>query len=176
MKANAKHLNGYIGWAKYAPSWDFNEVQRFVDDHVDDEWPRFHLLFSIGYQVVGFGSLAPVGYPRDIQVALWVSKDFEGEGIGKWIVTQLEWHAFYIYGYDNIYYQHDASNRRSGKLPPSLGYSFSHSFDEAISAKKETGLWYSWKKKKPADIPPGLIDTGTLSNWEGMRFPWVSLI
>jgi hypothetical protein len=25
-----------------------------------------------------------------------VSKDFEGQGIGKWIVTQLEWYAFYI--------------------------------------------------------------------------------
>ena len=176
MKANAKHLNGYIGWAKYAPSWDFKEVQRFVDDHVEDEWPRFHLLFSIGYQVVGFGSLAPVGHPRDIQVALWVSKDFEGKGIGKWIVTQLEWYAFYFYGYDNVYYQHDASNRRSGKLPPILGYGFSHSFEGEISAKKETGLWYSWKKRKPVWIPPGLIDTGTLSNWEGVNFPWVSLI
>ena len=176
MKANAKHLNGYIEWAKYAPSWDFKEVQRFVNDHMNHDLPRFHLLFSIGYDVVGFGSLAPVGKLRDVQVALWVSKDFEGQGIGKWIVTQLEWYAFYIFGYDNVYYQHDASNRRSGKLPSLLGYDFSHSFDEEITAKKETGLWYSWKKRKPAGIPPGLIDTGTLENWQGMRFPWVSLI
>ena len=176
MKANAKHLNGYIEWAKYAPSWDFKEVQRFVNDHMNHVLPRFHLIFSIGYDVVGFGSLAPVGKLRDVQVALWVSKDFEGQGIGKWIVTQLEWYAFYIFGYDNVYYQHDASNRRSGKLPSILGYDFSHSFDEEITAKKETGLWYSWKKKKPAGIPPGLIDTGTLENWEGMRFPWKSLV
>jgi len=176
MKANAKHLNGYIEWAKYAPSWDFKEVQRFVNDHMNHDLPRFHLIFSIGYDVVGFGSLAPVGKLRDVQVALWVSKDFEGQGIGKWIVTQLEWYAFYIFGYDNVYYQHDASNRRSGKLPSLLGYDFSHSFDEEITAKKETGLWYSWKKRKPAGIPPGMIDTGTLENWQGMRFPWVSLI
>jgi RimJ/RimL family protein N-acetyltransferase len=176
MKANAKHLKGYIGWAKYAPSWDFKEVQRFVNDHVNDELPRFHLLFSIGYEVVGFGSLAPVANPRDIQVALWVSKDFEGQGIGRWIVTQLEWYAFYVYGYDNVYYQHDASNRRSGKLPSILGYDFVRSFDEAITAKKETGLWYSWRKKKPTGITPGLIDTGTLDNWNGVQFPWVSLI
>lgn len=176
MKANAPHLKGYIGWAKYAPSWDFKAVQQFVNDHVNDEWPRFHLIFSIGKKVVGFGSLAPMDNPRDIQVALWVAKEFEGQGVGKWIVTQLEWYAFYIYGYDNVYYQHDASNRRSGKLPSILGYKFDHAFDVEITAQKETGFWYSWKKKKPKGIPPGVIDTGTLENWEGIRFPWTSLI
>ncbi len=176
MKGNAEHLKGYIGWAKYAPSWDFNTVQRFVTDHVSQEWPRFHLIFSIGYQVVGFGSLAPMPNPREIQVALWVAKEFEGKGIGRWIVTQLEWYAFYVFGYDAVYYQHDASNRKSGRLPPKLGYDFSHSFDEEITATKETGFWYSWKKKKPEGIPPGAIDTGTLENWDGVTFPWTSLI
>jgi RimJ/RimL family protein N-acetyltransferase len=176
MKANASHLKGYIGWAKYAPSWDFKAVQRFVNDHMNDEWPRFHLIFSIGYQVVGFGSLVAVGDPRDVQVALWVAKDFEGRGVGKWIVTQLEWYAFYVYGYDNVYYQHDASNQRSGKLAFISGYEFSHSFDQEITGQKETGLWYSWRKAKPDGVQPGFIDTGTLDNWNGVQFPWVSLI
>ena len=176
MKANAKHLKGYIGWAKYAPSWDFKEVQRFVNDHVNDEWPRFHLLFSIGYDVVGFGSLAPIGNPRDIQVALWVAKDFEGQGIGQWIVTQLEWYAFWVFGFDHVFYQHDANNRRSGKLPSLMGYKFSHTFDDEIGGTKESGFWYSWKKEKPLGIPKGLIDTGTLENWHGMQFPWESLV
>jgi len=176
MKANAQHLKAYVGWAKFAPSWDFKAVQQFVNDHVNDEWPRFHLIFSIGKKVVGFGSLAPMENARTIQVALWVAKEFEGEGIGKWIATQLEWYAFYVFGYDTIYYQHDASNRRSGKLPTILGYQFSHSFDVEIAAQKETGFWYSWKKKKPGGIPPGFIDTGTLENWEGITFPWTSMI
>lgn len=176
MKGNAEHLKGYIGWAKYAPSWDFLTVQQFVNDHVNQDWPRFHLIFSIGRKVVGFGSLAPMASPRDIQVALWVTKEFEGQGIGKWIVTQLEWYSFYVFGYDNVYYQHDASNRKSGRLPAKLGYEFSHSFDEEITATKETGFWYSWKKKKPDGIPPGAIDTGTLSNWDNVQFPWKSLI
>jgi ribosomal-protein-serine acetyltransferase len=176
MKANAAHLKGYIGWAKYAPSWDFKAVQQFVNDHVDAEWPRFHLIFSIGKKVVGFGSLAPMGNPREIQVALWVAQEFEGKGIGKWIVTVLEWYAFHVFGYDVLCYQHDASNVKSGRLPSKLGFSFSHSFDEEKSATKETGLWYSWRKEKPKDIPPGAIDTGSLDNWDGITFPWISLI
>lgn len=176
MKANAEHLKGYIGWAKYAPSWDFKTVQQFVNDHVDDDWPRFHLIFSIGKKVVGFGSLAPMDNPREIQVALWVAKEFEGKGIGKWIVTVLEWYAFNVFGYDHVYYQHDANNRRSGRLPSMLGYSFSHSFEEEKSGTKESGFWYSWKKRKPDGIPPGAIDTGRLDNWDGVTFPWKSLI
>ena len=176
MKRSANHLKGYIAWAKYAPSWDFKTVQKFVSDHCNDEWPRLHLIFSIGKQVVGFGSLAPMPNPRDIQVALWVSLGWQGQGIGKWIVTVLEWYAFNVFGFDNVYYQHDASNRSSGKLPQALGFSFSHSFDQKIEALEETGLWMSWKKQKPSDIPPGYIDNGNLSRWDEVRFPWISLI
>mgnify|MGYP003350217603 FL=1 len=72
MKKSARDLKGYIGWAKYAPSWKMNTVQKFVLDHVNSDFPRFHLIFTIGYEVVGFGSLAPVNRDRSVQVALWV--------------------------------------------------------------------------------------------------------
>jgi hypothetical protein len=72
MKKSAKHLRGYIDWAKYSPSWDIEDVQKFVKDHVESEWPRFHLIFTIGYEIVGFGSIAPVDRDRSCQVALWV--------------------------------------------------------------------------------------------------------
>ena len=132
MKRSAKHLKGYIGWAKYAPSWDYKTVQQFVNDHVNDVFPRFHLIFTIGKVVVGFGSLAPMSDPRSVQVALWTALGHERRGIGKWIVTVLEWYAFHVYGFDKVYYQHDATNRKSGKLPPALGYRFDHSFDDEV--------------------------------------------
>jgi ribosomal-protein-serine acetyltransferase len=177
MKRSAKHLKGYIGWAKYAPSWDFKTVQQFVKDHANDDWPRFHLVFSIGKQVVGFGSLAPVGKSRDVQVALWVALGHQGHGIGSWIVTVLEWYAFHVFGFDNVYYQHDSSNRASGSLPPKLGFEFSHTFDQKEKdGTKETGFWYSWKKEKPADIPPGFIDTGDIEKWSDIHFPWTSMV
>jgi len=176
MKKSAKNLKGFIGWAKYAPSWNISEVQKFVRDHCEDEFPRFHLIFSIGYEVVGFGSIAPMPRNRDVQVALWVTSGYERQGIGSWIVYVLEWYAFNVFGYDNVYYQHDSSNRKSGALPKKLGYRYSHHFDEEISAMGESGLWFSHVKKKPSDIPAGYIDTGILSNWDGITFPWKSLI
>jgi RimJ/RimL family protein N-acetyltransferase len=176
MKKSANHLKGFIGWAKYASSWDISVVQQFVKDHANDEWPRFHLIFSIGYDVVGFGSLASMGNYRDIQVALWVAKGHDRRGIGSWIVQVLEWYAFNVFGYDNVYYQHDSSNRKSGSLAQRLGYKYSHCFDEKISAQDESGLWFSYKKIRPANLPPGVIDTGSFSNWEGLTLPWKSLI
>ena len=32
MKRSAKHLKGWIGWARYAPSWKMATVQKFVND------------------------------------------------------------------------------------------------------------------------------------------------
>jgi len=176
MKRNAKHLSSYIGWAKYAPSWNMETVQKFVLDHVNSDFPRFHLVFTIGYEVVGFGSLAPVDRERSVQVALWIDKDLQRRGIGSWIVTVLEWYAFNVFGFDAVYYQHDATNRKSGAVAKRLGYKFSHTFDEEKSAKGESGFWFSHKKLKPAGTAPGYIDTGTLANWDGYTLPWTSLI
>lgn len=176
MKKSAKHLRGYIDWAKYSPSWDIEDVQKFVRDHVESEWPRFHLIFTIGYEVVGFGSLAPVDRDRSCQVALWVGVDHKKRGIGAWIVQVLEWYAFHVFGYDHVYYQYDSSNRKSGSLPRQLGYTYSHDFNDEVHAKNETGYWFSFKKARPSDLPPGAIDTGSLDNWDGVTFPWKSLI
>lgn len=176
MKKSASDLKGYIGWAKYAPSWNMKTVQKFVLDHVNSEFPRFHLIFTIGDEVVGFGSLAPVNRDRSVQVALWVTSGHHGGGIGSWIVQVLEWYAFHVFGYDYVYYQHDATNRKSGAIPKKLGYKFSHTFDEEIGAMAESGFWISHKKKRPEGLPPGGIDTGKLSNWDGITFPWKCLI
>jgi RimJ/RimL family protein N-acetyltransferase len=176
MKKSAKHLRGYIDWAKYSPSWDIEDVQKFVKDHVESDWPRFHLIFTIGYEVVGFGSLAPVDRERSCQVALWVGVDHTKRGIGAWIVQVLEWYAFHPFGYDFCYYQLDSSNSKSMSLPNQLGYKLSHTFNDEVHARDETGYWFSFKKARPGDLPPGAIDTGRLDNWESITFPWKSLI
>lgn len=176
MKRSAKMLRGYIDWAKYAPAWDFKTVQNFVDDQVNSEYPRFHLIFTIGKEVVGFGSLAPVGNPRNVQVALWVALGHQRRGIGHWILTVLEWYAFNVYGYDKVFYQHDSTNRQSGRLPQTSGYRYSHSFDEKIHAEKESGFWLSWVKDRPEGLPAGFIDTGHFGTWHKHTFPWECLI
>lgn len=176
MKRSAKMLRGYIEWAKYAPNWDFKTVQQFVNDHVNSEYPRFHLIVTCGRQVVGFASLAPMSNPRHIQVALWVGLGHQRRGIGHWIVKILEFYAFNVYGYDKVFYQHDATNRASGTLPQSSGYRFDHTFEEEIHAEKESGFWYSWVKDRPAGLPPGYIDTGHFGTWHKQQFPWKCLI
>lgn len=176
MKRSAKMLKGYIGWAKYAPSWDYKTVVAFVKDHVESDFPRWHLIFTIGRQVVGFGSLAPMPNPRDVQVALWVGLGHQGKGIGPWIVKMLEFYAFQVFGYDNLYYQHDATNRKSAALPSKLGFKYSHSFDSEKTATQESGFWFSWVKPRPEGLPPGVIDTGDWGNWLEVTFPWKCLI
>ena len=176
MKRSASTLKGFIGWAKYVPSWDFATVARFVNDHVNSDLPRFHLIFSIGREVVGFGSLGPMGHPLEVQVALWVAKGHERRGIGSWIVQVLEFYAFDVFGYHSLYYQHDARNRNSGKLPGKLGFRYSHFFDDKKTAMNESGLWMSWVKYRPSHLPPGFVETGDWGSWLEQKLPWTSLV
>jgi len=157
LRKSHQHLRGYIGWAQYAGEWNFHQVQRFVNDHVNAEAPREHFLFTIGEQFVGMGSLAPMPDPFSIQIALWVADGFQGKGIGSRIAATLEWHAFEVFGYHHLYYQHDASNESSKRLPQKLGFRFSHTFDDETHAEKETGYWFSWVKDRPECLSPGLL-------------------
>lgn len=176
MKRSGNALKGYIEWGSDVASWNMAELSKWVRDRANDDLPRCHFLFSIGKEVVGIGSLAPGGHPRDVQVALWVAKGHQGKGIGKWMVTILEFYAFVVFGYDTLYYNHDSSNRNSGKLPAAMGFEFSGTLDMKKSAQKETGLWYSWSKHRPFGLPPGVIDTGDFGKWEELKFPWKSMV
>jgi len=174
MKQSSKVIRGYVHWGSTIETWDFKDVQKFVADHVHAEWPRFHLLFFAGKDIVGFGSIAPMEDPRTAQVALWVAKGHQGKGIGKWIALVMEWYAFQVFGFDAFYYQFDASNERSAALPLALGYQYSHSFLMQKEAEDESGLWRSFRKKKPAGTAPGFIDTGDYGNWGEIFNPFQS--
>jgi len=169
IRKSHNHLQGYIGWAQYAGEWNFHQIQRFVLDHVNSEAPREHFIFLIGRHFVGMGSLAPMPSPFDIQIALWVAEGFHGRGIGTRIAATLEEYAFQVVGYHSLYYQHDASNESSKRLPQKLGFRFSHTFDDEIHAERETGYWFSWVKDRPADLSPGLLQGADIAKFMQVR-------
>lgn len=169
IKRSHKHLQGYIGWAQYAGLWDFRQIARFVNEHVHDEFPREHFLFFIGNEIVGMGSLVPMPDPLATQIALWVAEGYHGHGIGPRIASTMEWYAFEVYGYSHLYYQHDASNEASKRLPQKLGFRFSHTFDDQIHALNETGFWFSWVKDRPEDLPPGILQGADIEQFMQVR-------
>ena len=152
-----QHLRGFIGWAKYARSWDIKAVSRFIDDHINDPLPNQHFVFFIGDEIVGMGSLIRCYTPLDAQIALWVTAGFEGRGIGKKIVDTLIHLAFRVWGYEILYYEHDANNASSKKLPQKCGFKFSHTKDLEKTAELESGFWISWYMNRPNGLPEAII-------------------
>lgn len=157
IRSSAHHLKGFISWAKYANTWDFKQIQRFVNDHADPEPPRMHLVFLLGKRIVGMGSLAPMDKMNEVQISLWVAEGFHGKGIGTRIARTMEMYAFEVWGYSKLYYQCDASNEQSKKLPQKLGFRYSHTFNEEITAQNESGYWFSFVKERPDDLPPAIL-------------------
>ena len=152
-----KQLRGYIGWAKYARSWNTKTFSKFVDDHINAQLPNQHFVFLIGNEIVGVGSLVGAYTLNDSQVALWTRTGYQGKGIGKAMVETLEYVAFNVWGFQTLYYEHDATNESSKKLPQKCGFTFSHTRDIEKSAELESGLWYCWKKERPGNLPDAII-------------------
>lgn len=155
--ASHQQLRGYIGWAKYARSWNAKTISKFVDDHINAPLPSQHFVFLIGEEIVGVGSLVGAYTDHDSQIALWVRTGYQGRGIGKAIVQTLEYVAFNVWGFHTLYYEADYTNKSSNKLPKKCGFKFSHSRDIEKSAEKESGFWLSWKKHRPEGIPDAII-------------------
>jgi RimJ/RimL family protein N-acetyltransferase len=122
-------------------------------------------VFFIGPEPVAFGSLAPMNSPYDAQVSLAVFYPHQGKGIGKRVVKTLEWYAFTVWGFHNLYYQADDSNVNSKKLAEFCGFTFSHTFEQQIDAEMESGLWSSYKKKRDSSYPDGAFQGADLEYW-----------
>jgi RimJ/RimL family protein N-acetyltransferase len=152
-----KHLRGFIGWAKYFRSWNMGKISKFMDDHINDPLPNQHFLFVIGDEVVGMGSLVRAYTPQDAQIALWVTYGYQGKGIGKAIVETLKHVAFHVWGFQVLFYEHDANNENSKRLPQKCGFHYSHSKDLEKHADEESGLWFSWNLNRPDGLPDGIL-------------------
>lgn len=133
------------------------KISRFMDDHINDPLPNQHFLFVIGEEVVGMGSLIRAYTPHDAQIALWVTHGYQGKGIGKRIVETLKYVAFNVWGFEVLYYEHDALNEFSKRLPQSCGFTFSHSRDLEKTADQESGLWFSWYMNRPKGLPDAIL-------------------
>jgi RimJ/RimL family protein N-acetyltransferase len=152
-----QQLRGYIGWAKYARSWDAQTISNFVDDHITAPLPNQHFVFLIGNEIVGVGSLVGAYTNHDSQIALWTLPKHHGKGIGKAIVDTLTYVAFNVWGYAELFYEHDSTNESSKKLPQKCGFTFSHTRSIEKSAERESGFWFSWKKLRPEGLPDAII-------------------
>lgn len=152
-----QQLKGYIGWAKYARSWNAKTISKFVDEHINDIPPNQHFAFLIGKEIVGVGSLVGAYTNHDSQIALWVTSGYQGKGIGKAIVQTLEYVAFNVWGFHTLYYEHDSTNESSKKLPQKCGFKLSHTRDIQKNAEQESGFWFSWKKERPKGLPDAII-------------------
>lgn len=152
-----EELSGYIGWAKQLRRWDVKTISRFVDEYIMAIPPNQHCLFFIGSEVVGMGSLVSCYTPFDAQISLWVTSGYNGKGIGKKIVDTLEHLAFRVWGFEQLFYEHDAANKNSKKLPQKCGFTFSHTFETEKYGDKESGFWFSWVKNRPEGLPDGIL-------------------
>ena len=155
LKKGSEHISAYFQWADMAHTWSTKQTLFWIQAQLKDDLPNENFALFLGKDIVGMGSIKPHGHPRSVQMAYWTAKAYLHQGIGETIARTLERVAFIHRPYQYLFIDHDASNRASGSIPQKLNYQYIEHFDTEISAKKETGLWLSWRKESDryADYP-----------------------
>ena len=147
MNKGSDHIAGYFAWAENAQLWNTKSALFWIQVQLKEQLPSEHFVFLLGKDLVGMGSLRPFGHPRHVQMAYWVAKGYLHQGIGESIARTIESMALNHRPYQYVYINHDSNNRASGAIPQRLGYQLLDTFNTEVSAKLESGFWFSWIKE-----------------------------
>lgn len=169
LRRDAKTIRTYLGSYQNAERWHLKDAQRFVAMRVNDpNFPSFHFLFLCGQEVVGMGSLEPIGDNfMNCQVVLAVFGSHQGRGWGRVIAQTLMQVAFQIWGFESLYWINDATNIASTKIAQAIGCKLEEAYeDEFILGENGTGLWYRWVAQRPSErLAPGILQGAPLEYW-----------
>jgi RimJ/RimL family protein N-acetyltransferase len=130
MQSSQEHLDGYLPFFEKKEGKTVPKIQRWIFQMLKEEFPSQHFIFTIGKEIVGFGSTLPISNdPREAQFRYMVFEGYTGKGIATAIVHTLQLYSFIVWGFDRVYIEMDSSNRASMKVAQKLGYTFFYGID-----------------------------------------------
>jgi RimJ/RimL family protein N-acetyltransferase len=171
FKKYGKQIRTYLGHFHNAHAWQMGSAQSFVMDAINREFPSYTWTFWIGNKVVGLASLEPYGESvHDVQIVLFVVKDFEGKGLATAIGNSLKYFAFRIMGFSSFWWLVDESNIGSIRAAEKNGLDLHHTWtDEVKHSEKETGEWRAYWQPRPEGLEDGVLQGASLSYWQETR-------
>lgn len=135
---SSHELEKYIPWGWEIPYWDVNGFRTHVSNYIKSEKDDAY-IFYFRDTCIGFGDI--VGDSDFSQVAIWVRSEFQGTGIGEYILSTLEKIAFEQKRLKVLHYIHDVRNARSANLAKKCGYRFNAVIpNQSLSGDREVDL------------------------------------
>lgn len=153
LYANWDHL-GYLFPPKTGnPFLDLMTVDRGISKQCKSKSPELHLVFFLGDDIVGQGSLLP-SHREHLQVSIWVDQRRVRKGLGNWILWELENLAFTRLKVEELLFQHHEENVAAMLLALTNGYEFREKLMLKVSSHDTDLVWHSWAYKPPLRFSP----------------------
>lgn len=135
---SSHELQNFIPWGWEIPYWDENGFRTHVSNYIKSEKDDAY-IFYFRDVCIGFGDI--VGDSNFSQVAIWVRSEYQGTGIGEFILSTLEKIAFEQKRLKVLHYIHDVRNARSANLAKKCGYRFNAVIpNQSLNGDREVDL------------------------------------
>lgn len=121
LLASSDSLAKFIPWGCDIQYWNFHGFRMHVENFIKSESDHAY-IFYFREKCIGFGSI--VGDSSYSELALWVRSEYQGIGIGEFIVSTLESIAFSQLKLKELHFVHDILNESSATLADKCGYKF----------------------------------------------------
>ena len=133
------------------PFLDLMTVNRGVNKQRRSQPPEMHLVFFLGEEIVGQGSLLH-SHREHPQVSIWIDQKRTRKGLGDWILWQLEAIAFREMKAKRLLFQHHERNNAAFLLALRNGYTFEEKLLIGLIRGQNQEIWHSWQTAKPLDL------------------------
>ena len=165
LKLSAAMHRSRAHFEKFLPVFDESQkltlsaMREWISDRLDEHFPTQHFVFSIGRELVGFGSTLPISNDlREIQLRYMVFEGHTGKGVATAMAKTMEFYGFHVWGFDRIYIEMDSANRASLAVAQRLGYELHGTKELSKIGTDGSGLWFSFVKVRPREAQAGTLD------------------
>lgn len=119
LKVSAIELEKYVLWGWEIKYWTMANFRKHVSNYINS--PTDHAFVCYFRDIcLGFGDIVDEG--KFAQIALWVRSDYQGMGIGEFMVRELENYAFETLKFQQLHFIHHVENIRSANLAAKSGF------------------------------------------------------
>jgi RimJ/RimL family protein N-acetyltransferase len=126
---------------------------RILAESLDESFPAENFVLMAGSRLVATGFAVKRENSTWVEIGLWVRKQYEGQGVGAYMLEKLRDYALENLECDGVYLVHEASNGAMAHMASKLGFEISE-----VNQRLESG-----------EIDKRLIAQDVISGFDVMR-------
>ena len=116
IEKSRDELSPHFKWARPEVNWDMQHANKFVEKLAAKNFGQEHFKVMYDCEMIGYVGIFPLKYPKQAEIALWITTGYHNLGVGKFVVDETVKRCFEVRKDVLLQCQHLFNNEWSARL------------------------------------------------------------